>query len=68
MVFEEDLKTALPRFDEEVCVKYEHQFFPTLLTAVALGCLPPLHRGAVCRSHKDQTWYEYKVPTPKPFL
>jgi hypothetical protein len=35
MVFEEDLKTALPRFDQEVCFKCEHQFLPTLLTALA---------------------------------
>jgi hypothetical protein len=52
MVFEEDLKTALPRFDEEVCFKYEHQFYPTLLTAVASGYLPPLGRSAICSGNK----------------
>jgi hypothetical protein len=35
MVLDEDVKTILPRFDEEVCFKCEHQFFPTLLTALA---------------------------------
>jgi hypothetical protein len=48
MIFEEDLKTVLPRFNDEVCIYRERAIFAIVRTDVASGCLPSL---AGCTVH-----------------
>jgi hypothetical protein len=52
MIFEEDLKTVLQCFDDEVYIYRERAIFAFVLTDVASGCLPSLVGCTVRRGLK----------------